>query len=200
MKVQALVLATLATASLFVSGVEAQSPSNWGVPAPQTFSQQAYPVQPQFQLPYLTHFEQPNLGQPGIGQPGINFPAVQPGHSVMPLPYPNPTPRYRLPQHPEIVTPNQIIGRNPFGVINTGNRQIDNTYFDPARNLSANNGTKRYVNRPVYDANGQIVGYEKGYVWNNSVTGVEHGELKSVTDNGQGGVHEQIRSMSVPIK
>ena len=95
------------------------------------------------------------------------------------------------------MTPNQFNGINPYtGGINTKNEQVDNSYYDQYREASKNNGTRRWVRRPIYDARGNIKGYQEGYVWTNSVTGVEHGELKNVTENDKGGVHEQIQVRS----
>lgn len=92
---------------------------------------------------------------------------------------------------------NRFKGINPHtGGIDTQNEQVNNTYYDPSRAASEHNGTKRWVRRPVYGANGQVTGFEEGYVWRNSVTGVEHGNLKTVTENNQGGVHEQYRVQS----
>ena len=143
--------------------------------------------------------------------PGPNGPRVfspyQPiaplPHPVQPLPHPvQPPPKFIPPsygQYPVYVSPNEIVGVNPqTGGIDTQNRQIDNTVYQPGRNSSQNNGTKRWVRRPVYNAQGQEVGYQEGWVWNNSYTGQEHGELSNYTPNGLslggvvggGGVHE----------
>lgn len=103
------------------------------------------------------------------------------------------------PQYPVYVTPDRYDGINPYtGGIDTRNEQVDNTYYDPNRENSKYNGTRRWVRRPIYGAHGQVTGYQEGYVWINSVTGVEHGELKNVTENNQGGKHEQIKLQSVP--
>lgn len=100
-------------------------------------------------------------------------------------------------QFPVHVTPNEFSGYNPYtGGWNTRNRQIDNTYFHYGRNGSQHNGTKRWVNRPIYDAYGNISGYSQGYVWNNSITGQEHGNVRDVTRNNTGGEHETIRAYS----
>ena len=99
--------------------------------------------------------------------------------------------------YPVLVSPNEISGINPWtGGLNTRNGQVDNTYFDYGRNGSQYNGSKRWVNRPIYDSYGNISGYSQGYVWNNSLTGQEHGNVRDVTGNGLGGQHETIRAYS----
>jgi hypothetical protein len=94
---------------------------------------------------------------------------------------------------PQLVTTDQLSYVDQWGNVHTKNEQVNNTYFDPNRETSKSNGTYRFVRRPVYGANGQIAGYEEGYVWNNSITGQEHGQLKTVTQKGGGGTHEQHR-------
>lgn len=114
-----------------------------------------------------------------------------PGHFTMPI---IPMPRQ---QYPVYVTPNEFAGINPWtGGWNTRNGQIDNTYFDHGRNGSQYNGSKRWVSRPIYDAYGNVSGHSQGYIWNNSITGQEHGNVRDVTNNGQGGQHETIRMYS----
>ena len=122
------------------------------------------------------------------------YPPVNPNHQTFGPPQRVLPPHWALPQHPVIVTGNRTTGWNPYtGGTNTANEQVENTYFDPNRNAMRNNGSERFVQRPVYNEHGQIVGYERGYVWRNTITGAEHHELKTVTDNGQGGTHEQTR-------
>ena len=100
--------------------------------------------------------------------------------------------QFQRPSVPLHVTPNTYLGRNPYtGGIDTQNHQTNNTYYDLGRNGSQFNGTQRWVDRPVYGANGQIIGRQTGHVWNNSFTGQEHGNLQSQTLNGHGGVHVQ---------
>ena len=133
------------------------------------------------------------FNQPPMNTYPIN-PITTPGSPNVGAP---PTQLY--PQFPVYVSPDQFNGINPWtGGINTKNEQIDNSYYDPFREASKNNGTRRWVQRPIYNSQGQVVGYQEGYVWTNSVTGVEHGELKNVTGNNQGGEHEQIQLRSVP--
>ncbi|EMI43617.1 hypothetical protein [Rhodopirellula sp. SWK7] len=101
--------------------------------------------------------------------------------------------------HGGFVTPNQISGFNPAtGGIHTHNTQINDSAFDWNRNGSRFNGTQRYVVRPVYDQWGRQIGVKSGMVWNNSVTGQEHGNLQSHTSNGLGGVHTQNHFYSAP--
>ena len=62
------------------------------------------------------------------------------------------------------------------------------------------NGSKRWVNRPIYDSNGNITGRTQGYVWNNSITGKEHGNVSHLTPNGLGGQHETVHLYSTKVK
>lgn len=169
-------LAILATLICFAATVQAQLVQNGphGWPANLGNQQQVHSLPPAQTYPPSQQY-----------QPVQTYPV--PGQHYQ-------TPIWAYPQHPVIVTRNEISGINPYtGRYDTRNQQVENTYFDPTRNQSRQNGTQRYVNRPVYNQNGQIVGYERGYVWNNTYTGVEHKELKVVTDNGEGGIHEQER-------
>ena len=128
----------------------------------------------------------PGVGAPSVGNPGYG----NPGYGGLP-------PYYGRPSQPVLVTPDQFQGINPqTGGIDTRNDQINDTYFDHGRHESEHNGTKRWVRRPVY-RNGQVVGYQEGYVWNNSRTGQEHGTLKTVTPNDKGGIHTGIVQQSV---
>ncbi len=94
-------------------------------------------------------------------------------------------PSYYYPQrYPVIVTQPQLQSVSPLtGAINTTNTQIDNSAFDPYRNQSQFNGTRHWVNRPVFDTMGRQIGYEEGWVWYNSATGQEHGNLRRYTPN-----------------
>ena len=98
--------------------------------------------------------------------------------------------------HPVYVTPQRFNGYTPWGGINTGNHQVNNTFFDYGRNGSQYNGSSRWVNRPVYDTYGRVTGYQQGHVWNNSHTGQEHGNVTTVTPNGLGGQNETITQYS----
>lgn len=141
-------------------------------------------------LPYPTPQPQPTP-----------LPYPTPSPQPVPQPQPQPHPGFIPPsqgQYPIYVTPNEVVGVNPHtGGLDTQNRQIDNTVLQHGRNESQNNGTKRWVRRPIHNAHGQVVGYQEGWVWNNSYTGQEHGELVNYTPNGQGGVNEQYQSRSV---
>ncbi len=101
------------------------------------------------------------------------------------------------PVGPAFVTGNQFNGFNSStGGVDTFNEQIDHSAFRPGRDDSRFNGTERYVERPIYDNFGNVVGYQQGYVWNNSFTGEEHGDLTNYTPNGMGGVHQQSQTKS----
>ena len=151
--------------------------------------------------------QNPGYSQPSYNPPSYNPPSYQPP-TYNPPTYQLPSnpqsgvlpPYYGRPSNPYIVTPDQISGINPqTGGYDTRNNQINDTYFDQGRHSSQFNGTKRFVRRPVY-RNGQVVGYQEGYVWNNSQTGQEHGELKTVTPNDKGGIHTGIVAQSVMPK
>ncbi len=96
------------------------------------------------------------------------------------------------PQQPVILTPETPTNINPFtGGIDTRSTQIDNTFFDPNRNASMNNGSMRQVDRPIYDTNGNVVGRQSGVEWYNPSTGRWHGNVNNQTLNNQGGVSNQ---------
>ena len=61
--------------------------------------------------------------------------------------------------------------------------------FQQGREQSKYNGTQRFERRPVYGANGRIIGYQQGQVWQNSITGQEHSDMTSYTPNQHNGVH-----------
>ena len=118
---------------------------------------------------------------PGQVIPGTTFP----GQIVYP---PN---NFGRPSVPVGVTPNTVTGWNPqTGGLNTTNSQVNNTFYDPGRNMSQFNNSRRWVRRPVFGTAGQVTGYQEGFVWNNTFTGQEHGNLQSYTPNQQGGVHQ----------
>lgn len=86
------------------------------------------------------------------------------------------------------VSPNVATGINPQTLgINTSNSQVDNSAFAFGREQGKAN--KQWVRRPVHGANGQISGYQEGYVWRNPITGQEHGSLKSYTPNNSNGIN-----------
>ncbi|MEO0531827.1 MAG: hypothetical protein AAF266_14825 [Planctomycetota bacterium] len=92
------------------------------------------------------------------------------------------------PSRPVYVTPDRVVNYNPWtGAVDTHNHQVNDTAFDVGRDMSRNNGSRRWVNRPIRDAWGNITGYERGWVWNNSITGQEHGETTVVRPNASGG-------------
>ena len=112
---------------------------------------------------------------------------VQPSRHVVHRPANNWN-SWNRPSRPVYVTPDRVTHYNPWnGAIHTHNEQINDTAFDFGRNESRNNGSRRYVNRPIRDAWGNITGYERGWVWNNSLTGQEHGETTIVRPNNTGG-------------
>ena len=88
------------------------------------------------------------------------------------------------------VTPPQVLGYGPNGEVYTVDSATAGSYHTPGRQLSQFNGTRRSVQRPIYDSNGNIVGYQEGEVWNNSLTGQEHGTVTNVIPNGTGGTHQ----------
>ena len=93
---------------------------------------------------------------------------------------------------PAIVTPNVVDNYDPYtGTLNSSNTQVDHSAFNQHRNSSINNGTLRDVRRPIYDQMGNLVGFSEGQVWNNSVTGQEHGNLSNTTVDQNGNVHRQ---------
>ena len=99
-------------------------------------------------------------------------------------------PHYAQPRHPSIVTTPSFNGYNPWGGIDTRNTQVDNTYFAPGRDASRFNGSARYVNRPVFDNYGRVVGQERGTEWYNPSTGQVHGNKQVYTPNGSGGTNQ----------
>lgn len=130
-----------------------------------------------------------NVAAAQVVIPGPNGPTIVPPQRFIPL---------SEGQFPVYVTPNEVVGVNPTtGGLDTQNRQIDNTAYQYGRHESQFNGTKRWVRRPVHNAQGQVVGYQEGWVWRNSYTGQEHGELVNYTPNNLGGVNNQHQSRSV---
>ena len=100
-----------------------------------------------------------------------------------------PYPIYQRPVYPVHVTPNQVIGYDPYTGPITFNRQIDNTAYDFGRNQSRFNN-RRWVNRPVRNMAGQITGYEQGWEWTNMYTGQTHGNTQVITHR-PGSMHVQ---------
>ena len=91
------------------------------------------------------------------------------------------------------VSPNVVTGINSqTGGLNTSSSQVDDSTFAFGREQGKAN--QQWVRRPVYGANGQVTGYQEGYVWRNPYTGQEHGNLKNYTPNNQGGVNTQLQT------
>ncbi|HYH68628.1 MAG TPA: hypothetical protein VD866_28300 [Urbifossiella sp.] len=107
-------------------------------------------------------------------------------------PYPVPVPAYPPagfppPSTPVYVTPAAPIGVNPWtGGLDTTNTQLNSSYFDPGREAARFNGTLR----PVDDAAGNPVGRPTGVEWYNPATGRWNGDVRTVTPNGLGGLHD----------
>lgn len=87
-------------------------------------------------------------------------------------------------------TPTQVNGYGPNGQIHTGDATVHGSTFTPGRNLSQHNGTQQQVQQPIYDQFGNLTGYQTGTVWQNSITGQQHGNMTRYTPNGTGGVHQ----------
>ncbi|MGE3819554.1 MAG: hypothetical protein AB7I30_08965 [Isosphaeraceae bacterium] len=131
--------------------------------------------------------------QPYYPQPQPFYPQTQPVYPQYPT-YPPGQPTY--PQYPVLQTQPQVSGFTPTGGVNTQGTTLFNSAFDPYRQSSMNNGTLQNVSQPILGPNGQIVGYQTGQQWQNSVTGQTHFQGQVVTPNGLGGFENQtvIRS------
>lgn len=113
-----------------------------------------------------------------VGQPRFSSHGVQPG---------------------TVVTPHRIARFNPhLGGWDTSNQQVSPSVYDPYREMSRNNGTMRYVQRPIYNRYGRVIGVSRGREWVNSVNGRRHWEYEDTTLNRFGGVH-QINVAAVPM-
>ena len=86
---------------------------------------------------------------------------------------------------------------NQTGGIDTSNSQIADSAFAYGREQGKAN--RRWVSKPVYGANGQVTGYQEGYVWTNPITGQQHHDLKVRTPNGSNGVHTQSWSVQQKV-
>ena len=95
------------------------------------------------------------------------------------------------PRYPIYHDEGNFDGFNSSGGINTSGVTVFNSVNDPYRDMSRFNRSMRQVNRPIFDHNGRVVGYEHGRQWINSATGRVHGEVEIVTNNGLGGVDRQ---------
>lgn len=150
-------------------------------PLPQPSPQPAPQPSPQPQGPTL----QFGPGGPSISfgsGPNINIPIGQIGQRI----------RERRGFH----SPTQVTGYGPNGEIHTGNATVHGSTFTPGRNLSQQNGTRQQVQQPIYDQNGNVVGYQAGTVWQNSITGQQHGNVTTYTPNGTGGMHQSTTMYS----
>ena len=107
-----------------------------------------------------------------------------------------PLPGQRFAQPGTYHSPTQVLGYGPNGQVYTGNGQVAGSYHTPGRNLSQMNGTQRYVEQPIYDSYGNLVGHQAGTVWNNSITGQQHGNMTTYTPNGTGGHHQSTTQYS----
>ncbi len=148
-------------------------------PMPQPFPQPQPQPQPGQNSNGGVHFgwgpAGPSLGIP-LGNGGqINVPLRRPG---------------RMMNQPIYQAPGRVLGYGPQGQIYTGGGQVMGSVLTPGRDASQHNGTQRAVRQPIYDNFGNIVGYQQGTVWNNSITGQQHGNMTTYTPNGSGGYHQ----------
>ena len=111
--------------------------------------------------------------------------------------------QFNIPLRPGMVgnqpiyqSPGQVLGYGPQGQIYTGDGQVMGSAFAPGRNMSQHNGTQQVVQKPMYDNFGNIVGYQSGTVWRNSLTGQQHGNMTTYTPNGSGGHHQSTTQFS----
>ena len=92
-------------------------------------------------------------------------------------------------------SPTQVTGYGPNGAIHTGNTNVQGSAFTPGRNLGQLGGTQA-VQQPVYDQFGNVVGFQSGNVWQNPITGQQHGNMTTYTPNGTGGMHQSTTMYS----
>ena len=161
-----MMLVALVSGSMCVTGQNAFGEYPFYFPPPVYNPQANYPFSP-----------------PPIFNPQPNFPAYPP-------PMFNPQPIYPPPGVRFI--PPTFSGYNPAtGGWNSQSAQVNNSVYTPFRNTSVNNGSMIPVNQPVYNPNGQVVGWQQGVQWKNSVTGQQHFNTNVITPNGTGGVNSQ---------
>jgi len=103
---------------------------------------------------------------------------------------------YSLPQPQGYHIPGHVTGYGPYGQVHTGSGYVAGSAHATGRNFSQNNGTRRQVQRPIHDGYGNVIGYQQGTVWNNSITGQEHGNMTTYTPNSTGGTHQSTTMYS----
>lgn len=142
---------------------------------------------------------QVNIGWGG-GSGGGGFVTIGGGGRPIGLPNPGWRPNRR------IVTKPTVTHVDPWtNTIHTQNHEVFESVNDYGRDASRNNGTMRRVNRPIFDNFGNLVGYEQGVEWRNSLTGQRHHETVKTTVNGApwgGGVINNTnssRSYGAPV-
>lgn len=100
-------------------------------------------------------------------------------------------PIYSYPNYPVYVSPSYVSGVTPWGGLNTAGTTVYSSAYSPWRTASMYNGTLHYVDQPVYNSFGQIVGYRRGDAWRDSVTGQQHFQGNVITPNAAGGWNSQ---------
>lgn len=96
-----------------------------------------------------------------------------------------------------LTSPQVITGVTPYGGINTASSTLATTVFAPGRELGRQMGTYS-LNQPIYNSNGQVVGWQQGQVWTNPLTGQFHQDTRVTTPNGLGGTDTRQVQMSSP--
>lgn len=147
------------------------------------------PIHPPAPIP---HAEPQPMPSPRPGGPTIQFgpggPSVSFGDGpTINIPLGRPGRRFR---QPGFHSPPQVLGYGPNGQVHTGDATVHGSTFTPGRNISQHNGTARQVQQPIYDQFGNLTGYQTGTVWQNSITGQQHGNMTRYTPNGTGGTHQ----------
>jgi hypothetical protein len=92
-------------------------------------------------------------------------------------------------------SPTRVTGYGPNGEIHTGHTNIQGSAFTPGRNLGQLGETQQ-VQQPVYDHNGNVIGFQSGSTWQNPITGQQHGNVTTYTPNGTGGMHQSTTMYS----
>ncbi len=97
-------------------------------------------------------------------------------------------------QYPVWQSTPTFTGQNPWtGGWDTQKTVLENSVFDPYRELSKQFGAQQTVDQPLYDRFGKQIGWQKGVRWYNPVTKVWHGEVEEYTPNGTGGLQTSKR-------